>query len=124
MFAERGIPSPAQTLEIIIEAVGITFKQNMPRVVVQFDEKKPGFFIPHRAERRPRIVDIAENSGKVTVEADAIVVATGSRPIEIPGFKFDERKVLSSTGALELQQVPRHLCIIGGGVIGLELGCA
>jgi dihydrolipoamide dehydrogenase len=72
----------------------------------------------------PDAVEIVGSSGKRTVKAKAFIVATGSSTIEIPGFKFDEKKVLSSTGALELQQVPRHLCIIGGGVIGLELGCA
>lgn len=59
-----------------------------------------------------------------TIKAKHIIVATGSSTIEIPGFKFDEKRVLSSTGALELQEVPKHLVIIGGGVIGLELGCA
>jgi dihydrolipoamide dehydrogenase len=52
------------------------------------------------------------------------IVATGSSTIEIPGFKFDEDRVLSSTGALDLQTVPKKLVIVGGGVIGLELGCA
>ncbi|MEA3144198.1 MAG: dihydrolipoamide dehydrogenase [Thermoplasmata archaeon] len=72
----------------------------------------------------PDAVEVAGPAGKRTVKAKAFIVATGSSTIEIPGFKFDEKRILSSTGALELQQVPRHLCIIGGGVIGLELGCA
>lgn len=57
-----------------------------------------------------------------TVEADHIILATGSEPIELPGFEFDEKSILSSTGALELTKVPKHLLIIGAGVIGLELG--
>jgi dihydrolipoamide dehydrogenase len=56
------------------------------------------------------------------IVAQSIVIATGSRPIEIPGFKFDEKRILSSTGALALQQVPGKLVVIGGGYIGLELG--
>ncbi len=59
-----------------------------------------------------------------TVKAKNIILATGSSTIEIPGFAFDEKRILSSTGALDLQEVPKHLVIIGGGVIGLELGCA
>lgn len=59
-----------------------------------------------------------------TVKARHVLLATGSSTIEIPGFPFDEKRVVSSTGALELQEVPGHLVIIGGGVIGLELGCA
>ncbi|MBB3868047.1 dihydrolipoyl dehydrogenase [Parageobacillus toebii NBRC 107807] len=51
------------------------------------------------------------------------IIATGSRPIELPGFKFSNR-VLDSTGALSLQEVPKSLVVIGGGYIGTELGTA
>lgn len=56
-----------------------------------------------------------------TIQAKNFIVATGSRPIEIPGFKIDEKSVLSSTGALELKEVPKKLVVIGGGYIGLEI---
>ena len=56
------------------------------------------------------------------VECEHIVVATGSVPIEIPGFAIDQDKVRDSTGALELDFVPEHMVCIGGGIIGLELG--
>ena len=52
----------------------------------------------------------------------SILLATGSLPIELPFAKFDGDKIISSTGALELQAVPEHLVIVGGGYIGLELG--
>eukprot|EP00667_Euglena_gracilis_P008560 EG_transcript_8679 len=55
-------------------------------------------------------------------EADKILIATGSEPIELPFLKFDEKVVCSSTGALDFQEVPAHLVVIGAGVIGLELG--
>ncbi|MEY2785139.1 MAG: hypothetical protein RL277_1349, partial [Planctomycetota bacterium] len=57
-----------------------------------------------------------------TLKADDIVIATGSIPIEIPGFAFDEDKVWSSTVALAPKRIPEHLVVIGGGYIGLELG--
>lgn len=60
--------------------------------------------------------------GALEVTADHIVVATGSRPIEIAGFPFDGTHVLSSTDALSLPEVPKRLLVIGGGYIGLELG--
>lgn len=60
--------------------------------------------------------------GNDTVIAKNFVVATGSRPIEIPGFSFDEKNVLSSTGALALEELPKKLVVIGGGYIGLEIG--
>jgi len=56
------------------------------------------------------------------VEYQHLVIATGSVPIEIPGFAIDQKKILDSTGALELDYVPEHMVCIGGGIIGLELG--
>jgi dihydrolipoamide dehydrogenase len=57
-----------------------------------------------------------------SLKFDDAVIATGSSPIEIPGFAFDEDKVWSSTGALVPKKIPEHLVVIGGGYIGLELG--
>jgi len=50
------------------------------------------------------------------------VIATGSDPVELPFLKFDEETIVSSTGALSLKQVPKKMAVVGGGVIGLELG--
>jgi dihydrolipoamide dehydrogenase len=57
-----------------------------------------------------------------TVSAKHIVIATGSEPTPLPGITIDEKTIVSSTGALSLEKVPNHLVVIGGGVIGLELG--
>ncbi|MDB4877134.1 MAG: dihydrolipoyl dehydrogenase [Gemmatimonadetes bacterium] len=57
-----------------------------------------------------------------TYQAKHVIIATGSVPIELPFLKFDEERVLSNVGALKIPQVPKHLIVIGGGVIGLELG--
>ena len=65
---------------------------------------------------------ITENSAQTYTFKNAII-ATGSRPVEIPTFKFSKR-VLNSTGALSLQEVPEKLVVIGGGYIGTELGSA
>ncbi len=51
-----------------------------------------------------------------------VIIATGSVPIELPFLKFDEERILSNVGALRIPSVPKHLIVIGGGVIGLELG--
>lgn len=56
------------------------------------------------------------------VESKKVIIATGSEPTELPFLKFDEKTVLSSTGALALDHVPKSMIVIGGGVIGLELG--
>lgn len=60
--------------------------------------------------------------GERTFEAQNILLATGSFPIPLPFLPFDEKKVVSSTGALSLQKVPKKMIIVGAGVIGLELG--
>ncbi|WP_417472746.1 dihydrolipoyl dehydrogenase [Leisingera sp.] len=60
--------------------------------------------------------------GEQTYTARNILIATGSEPTPLPGVDIDEQDVLSSTGALALEEVPQHLVVIGAGVIGLELG--
>ena len=57
-----------------------------------------------------------------TVEAGHIVIATGSESTPLPGIEVDEKRIVSSTGALALDKVPEHLVVVGAGVIGLELG--
>ena len=68
-------------------------------------------------------------SGKGKVDVDGtsyetknIIIATGSDVVSLPGIEIDEKKIVSSTGALELEEVPKEMVVIGGGVIGLELG--
>lgn len=73
--------------------------------------------------RPGNMVDVTAADGSVTTyQASNVIIATGSVPIELPFLKFDERRVLSNVGALTIPEVPRHLVVIGGGVIGLELG--
>jgi dihydrolipoamide dehydrogenase len=67
-------------------------------------------------------VELQQKDGPVTIQADNIVLATGSRPIEIPGFKFDGKFVVDSTGALDFAQVPERFLVVGGGYIGIEIG--
>lgn len=66
-------------------------------------------------------ISIKTKSGTESVEAKYFILATGSRPIEIGGFKFDEKEIMSSTGALALQDIPASMVVIGGGYIGLEI---
>ncbi len=66
-------------------------------------------------------ITVKSKSGTESIMAKNFIVATGSRPIEIPGFKFDEKDILSSTGALALDQIPKSMVVIGGGYIGLEI---
>ena len=69
------------------------------------------------------IVEVTDSNGtKVQIQAKNIMIATGSVPVELPFLKYDEKKILSSTGALSLDFVPKEMLVVGGGVIGLELG--
>ena len=69
------------------------------------------------------MVDVAGADGKSeSYRAKNVIIATGSVPVELPFLKFDEKRVLSNIGALTIPAVPKHLLVIGGGVIGLELG--
>lgn len=57
-----------------------------------------------------------------TITTDKVIIATGSKPSSLPFIKIDKKRVITSTEALELKEIPKHLVVIGGGVIGLELG--
>ncbi|AHC73983.1 dihydrolipoyl dehydrogenase [Candidatus Endolissoclinum faulkneri L5] len=65
---------------------------------------------------------IAANGDKKIIKCQNILIATGSTTVPIPGIKVDEKHIVTSTGALNLRSVPQQLIVIGGGVIGLELG--
>jgi dihydrolipoamide dehydrogenase len=71
---------------------------------------------------RHRVQLTAADGSEEIIEAENVVVATGSVPIEIPGFAFDGTRILDSTQCLELDHVPEEMVVIGGGYIGLELG--
>ncbi|MBO1019053.1 dihydrolipoyl dehydrogenase [Methylobacterium sp. SD274] len=92
---------------------------------VEFLLKKNGIDAYHglgRVAGAGRVEVLSEDGGNQMLETKNIVIATGSDVTKLPGVTIDETIVVSSTGALELQSVPKKLLIIGAGVIGLELG--
>jgi dihydrolipoamide dehydrogenase len=70
----------------------------------------------------PTELKVSGSDATNSISAKNFIVATGSRPIEIPGFEYDEKTVMSSTGALALEKIPKSMIVIGGGYIGLEIG--
>ena len=66
-------------------------------------------------------ITVKSATGTENITAQFFIVATGSRPIEIPGFAFDEKDICSSTGALNFDEIPKRVVTIGGGYIGLEI---
>jgi len=68
-------------------------------------------------------INIANAKGELeTIEAKNTIIATGSKPSSLPFIKIDKKRIITSTEALSLKEIPKHLIVIGGGVIGLELG--
>jgi dihydrolipoamide dehydrogenase len=64
----------------------------------------------------------AADGKETTITTDKVIIATGSKPTPLPFAPFDKKRIISSTEALELKEIPKHLIVIGGGVIGMELG--
>jgi len=69
----------------------------------------------------PHMVEAITAKGRETVEGDNFVIATGAEPIELPFLPFEEHRVISSTGALSLSEIPKKMIVVGAGVIGVEL---
>ena len=72
----------------------------------------------------PKSCIVDTSAGSVKIEAENVIIATGSSHIDLPFMPCDEEFVISSTGALDLEALPKSVAIVGGGYIGLELGCA
>ena len=83
---------------------------------VQVVTGKAAFSSPHTLT-----VDTAEGSKQIAFRH--AVIAAGSSVVKIPGFPYDDPRLIDSTGALELRQIPKRLLVIGGGIIGLEMAC-
>jgi dihydrolipoamide dehydrogenase len=122
---------------IILGEVKLDLAQMMKRkdaVVRQLVNGVSGLFKKHKIEGifgsakllpstgEEKQVEVQLESGTRTLSAKKILLATGSAPINLPFLPFDGKHILSSTEVLELSEVPKHLVVIGGGVIGLEMG--
>ena len=70
---------------------------------------------------KPHMLEVETPEGKKTVSFDNAIIAAGSQSSRIPGFPYDDPRLMDSTGALELKDIPKRLLVIGGGIIGLEM---
>ena len=134
MFAEAGhsfdtlgveIPAPKHNLKKMMAHKDATVASNVNGVAFLFKKNKIDSFRGTGKVISAGKVSVTGEDGKVEeIETKNIVIATGSDVAGIPGVKvdFDEKVIVSSTGALSLTKVPEHLVVVGGGVIGLELG--
>jgi dihydrolipoamide dehydrogenase len=90
-----------------------------------FKQNKVDYFKGTASFVSPTQISVQLNDGgEAVVDAKNVIIATGSEVAPFPGgaIEIDEKQIVSSTGALELQEVPKKMVVIGGGVIGLELG--
>jgi len=93
---------------------GITFLMKKNKITVHHG---------HGTIKSATTVDVKKEDGTVeTIETGKIIIATGSKPVTPPAFNYDKNRVITSTEALNIDKVPKKMVVIGGGVIGLELG--
>jgi dihydrolipoamide dehydrogenase len=65
---------------------------------------------------------VKNDKSEIKIKTDKTIISTGSEPLSLPGIDFDEKKILSSTGALNILKLPKKMVVVGGGYIGLEMG--
>jgi dihydrolipoamide dehydrogenase len=124
-FAGMGIGVPKPTLDLVqmqkFKIDGVD--SNVKGVDFLFKKNKIDSFKGTGKIVAPGKIEVWTGNGKMeTVETKSIVIATGSEVAKLRGVEIDEKRIVSSTGALDLQKVPEKLLVVGAGVIGLELG--
>ncbi len=124
-FKEHGIEisEPKVNLGQMIKRKGEVVKANVEGIAFLMKKNKIEIHKGIGSFVDKNTIKVTGSDGKeTTITADNIIIATGSKPTALPFAPFDKKRIISSTEALELKEVPRHLIIVGGGVIGMELG--
>jgi dihydrolipoamide dehydrogenase len=124
-FAQMGIKvgKPAVELPALLKYKDQNVEANVNGVAFLFKKNKIETFRGAARITAPGQVEVKADDGKTqTLETKNIVVATGSDVARLNGIDIDEKRIVSSTGALELPKVPQKLLVVGAGIIGLELG--
>lgn len=124
-FEEHGIEvkNPKVNLKQMVERKRGVVKMTCDGINFLMKKNKITVYTGHGSYVSKNVIEIAKADGsKEQIEAAKSIIATGSKPSSLPFIKIDKERVITSTEALELKEVPKHLIVIGGGVIGLELG--
>jgi dihydrolipoamide dehydrogenase len=131
MFEEVGhldalgikVAKPKLDLPGMLAHKNTTVKSNVDGVAYLFKKNKIDGHVGTGSIAAPgKVVVTREDGSTTTLETKAIVIATGSDSAPLPGVEIDEKRIVTSTGALELDKVPSRMIVVGAGVIGLELG--
>ena len=123
--AEHGVKIDGVSVDLptMLKRKDAVVLQNTKGIEFLFKKNKIEWAKGRGTLKAGNIVDVTAEDGTTTsYQAKNVIIATGSVPVELPFLKFDEERVLSNVGALKIPEVPKHLIVIGGGVIGLELG--
>ncbi|MFY0625318.1 MAG: dihydrolipoyl dehydrogenase [Reichenbachiella sp.] len=122
-FKEHGIdiPTPKVNFKQMISRKGEVVKQNVEGIAYLMKKNKIDVFEGFGSFIDKNTIKVAGKKEE-EVKTEKVIIATGSKPTSLPFIKIDKKRVITSTEALELKEIPKHLVIIGGGVIGLELG--
>lgn len=125
-FEEHGIEIPGEVkvnLEKMIERKRSVVNQTVDGIKFLMNKNKIDVFEGLGSLKDETHIDIQKSEGETeTIEAKNIIIATGSKPANLPFINLDKERIITSTEALELKEIPKHMVVIGGGVIGLELG--
>lgn len=124
-FKEHGIdiPAPKVNFSQMIKRKQGVVDQTTAGIDYLMKKNKIDVHTGHGAFVDRNTISITPDKGKVTtIETDKVIIATGSKPISLPFAQIDKKRIISSTEALSLESLPKSMTIIGGGVIGLELG--
>ena len=125
-FADHGIEVSGEVkvnLEKMIARKQAVVDQTSGGVKFLMDKNKITVFEGVGSFESATTINVTKADGAVEkIEAKNTIIATGSKPSSLPFIKIDKERIITSTEALKLKEVPKHLVIIGGGVIGLELG--
>jgi dihydrolipoamide dehydrogenase len=124
-FKEHGIDinEPKANLPQMIKRKAGVVKANVDGIAFLMKKNKIDVHTGIGSFVDKNTIKITGKDGKEkTITTEKVIIATGSKPTPLPFAPFDKKRIISSTEALELTEVPRHLIIIGGGVIGMELG--
>ena len=117
------VGAPSLDLSAMMKHKDDTVAANVNGVAFLFKKNKIDWIVgAGRIAAKGKVVVRGEDGNDKTLEAKAIVIATGSDVARLPGVEIDEKTVVSSTGALSLPRVPKNMVVVGAGVIGLELG--
>lgn len=124
-FKEHGIDISGLKVNLsqMVTRKADVVKQNVDGVAFLMKKNKVDVFHGVGSFVDRNTIKVTAGDGKEkTVSAENIIIATGSKPTPLPFAPFDKKRIISSTEALEIRDIPKHLVVIGGGVIGMELG--